>query len=186
MSPSFASSIAFRVNSSASPSSRASRASVVAFLAPLGRPPGFPDWPGLNGLPGCFLGVFSAVNGNFPKGTPPADAGKAQDSRSDRPPQLNPSACRPAVRRRRACSELVMSICRLGATEDVIRPWHSVSSAMSSWPSPVVRQGHNQPRAILMADVGGTPTGARTNLDADAADAHSRPGQPVCSPWQQL
>ena len=47
-SPDLASSIALRVSVSASPSSRASIASVVLLRAPFGLPAGLPDWPGLN------------------------------------------------------------------------------------------------------------------------------------------
>jgi hypothetical protein len=47
-SPPFPSSMALRVSVSASPSNRASRARVVAFLEPFGRPSGLPDSPGLN------------------------------------------------------------------------------------------------------------------------------------------
>ena len=48
VSPFLAISIHLRVKPSASPSKRASRASVLLFLDPLGRPLGLPDWPGLN------------------------------------------------------------------------------------------------------------------------------------------
>jgi hypothetical protein len=40
---------------------RASIANVMAFRVPLGLPGGLPDWPGLKGLPRCFLADFSAT-----------------------------------------------------------------------------------------------------------------------------
>jgi len=58
MSPPFASSIAFRISSSASPSSNASSASVARLRRPLGLPAGFPLCPGLN-LVSCFLPAIS-------------------------------------------------------------------------------------------------------------------------------
>jgi hypothetical protein len=50
ISPAFARSIALRVRASASPSNNSSMAIVVALRAPLGRPLGLPDCPGLNGF----------------------------------------------------------------------------------------------------------------------------------------
>ena len=58
VSPSNARSIAFRVRASASPSNNASMASVALLRAPLGRPEGLPDWPGLK-PPCCFRTVLS-------------------------------------------------------------------------------------------------------------------------------
>src|SRR6516162_7632461 len=58
ISPVLASSIAFLVRASASPSKSASSANVVAFREPRGRPSGLPDSPGLN-LVSCFLPVLS-------------------------------------------------------------------------------------------------------------------------------
>src|SRR3984893_17577765 len=59
-SPSFARSIAFRVSTSASPSSSASTASVVLLRAPRGLPLGFPLWPLRKRAP-CFVSVFSSI-----------------------------------------------------------------------------------------------------------------------------
>jgi hypothetical protein len=56
-----ASSIAFRVIVSASPSSIASIATVALFREPLGRPAGLPDWPGGNRTPRCFGPVLLAA-----------------------------------------------------------------------------------------------------------------------------
>ena len=52
--PSSAIATTFRVSASASPSSRASIASVALFRAPFGRPLGLPLWPGSNGRPRDF------------------------------------------------------------------------------------------------------------------------------------
>src|ERR1700720_225050 len=60
VSPSFARSIAFRVSTSASPSSSASTASVVLLRAPRGLPLGFPLWP-LRKRGPCFVSVFSSI-----------------------------------------------------------------------------------------------------------------------------
>jgi hypothetical protein len=59
-SPSFARSIAFRVSTSASPSSSASTASVVLLRAPGGLPLGFPLWPLRKRAP-CFVSLFSSI-----------------------------------------------------------------------------------------------------------------------------
>lgn len=60
MSPAFASSMAFRVRASPSPSSNASIASVALLREPAGLPFGLPDRPGLNGTPRCFSSVLAA------------------------------------------------------------------------------------------------------------------------------
>ena len=59
VSPASASSTAFRVRASASPSSNDSAAIVERLREPRGRPAGLPDWPGRNGRPRCFGAVFS-------------------------------------------------------------------------------------------------------------------------------
>ena len=61
MSPALAASMVFRAMAPPSPSSRASMATVARSRAPLGRPAGFPDWPGL--YPPCFGVQFHSPAG---------------------------------------------------------------------------------------------------------------------------
>src|SRR5205823_15085320 len=58
-SPARASSTALRLSAVASPSSNSCAARVDRFIAPRGRPPGFPDCPFANGRPRLLLAVLA-------------------------------------------------------------------------------------------------------------------------------